>query len=190
MLLSLMCLTMMPGLWAANVAPVASEPQKAITQQPAAEDQSPAWKVYEQPSLEAPAHEIRPKHWRLESGDWYRFTDQEHNKTYWVHKDSLKDKNIYLSTMTEQRSESGNASMKTWERFDQQFEEMMDLQGRYMQEMRQKASEFFKTSYVMRGGPMSHFGSARRMPCAWVLKRQGVVGSRLELRSASHMLRS
>lgn len=135
---------MLPVLWAVEPAVSSKAPP---VETPRAQE-TPAWKVYDQPSLESPSHEIHPKDWKIESGDWYRLTDQDQGKTYWVHRDTLKDHQVYINTMMARSSHSSEDARRSWERFDQQFEEMMAIQDRYMKEMRVKASQFFRASYT------------------------------------------
>lgn len=129
---------------------------------PSTTDTSPAidtWTVHEKPSPDSPSEVVAIKNWTIETADWYRITDVDTKKTYWIHQSELDKKNIQIHSSTKKTADSIQRRQalaysgrnlideKSWEDFDKQFEEMIKLQNKYMKEMRKRTMEFFPSSF-------------------------------------------
>lgn len=125
----------------------------------ASTDTLSTWTVYAEPSEDSASQEVHIKNWSIESGDWYRIKDEDTQNSYWINRSELKKKdiNIYSSS-----SKSDNQTQhtqvlsyrnknlmeeKNWETFDKQFEEMIELQNKYMKAMRSKTLSLMPTSH-------------------------------------------
>lgn len=107
------------------------------------------WTVYASASKDSSAEEIVIKNWKIENSEWFKITDQDSQKTYWVTKEELEKHKITVqmtstkqndSSYFEQVVEYGNKAIDkaALEKFDKQFEELMDSQDKYMKLLREK----------------------------------------------------
>lgn len=64
----------------------------------AAESRDPSvWTVRHAPQLHSPPIHIKMNQWVIASKDWFKITNTETHKSYWVHKNELTKKKIKLS---------------------------------------------------------------------------------------------
>ena len=116
------------------------------------------WTVRHEPQLHSPPMHIKMNQWVIESGDWFKITNTETHKSYWVHKNELTKKKMHLSSKYHKITARGPSTQPVTYRIHRNLPQTIDhkvytiinKQNKGIQHKKLRFSEGSKSSFLLK----------------------------------------